>query len=440
MNFAVLSMIRYIFFILLLHYCSFADVKSIEGHIKFDVQSNGQSEMLLNSTGLAIGESHSPSANLEVQGNALISGTLSVGSSTTGSSNLNISGSFGYGLSTYSSNATLGDSSFVLADTSSQDITLTLPYAGNVNGRLYKIKKTSTQNILTLHGGGNTIDDRSEFLFGSGNLGYMNVISNGSEWYILDQSESVSQWTPQFISTSLWLDASDASSVLAGSSDNVYQWNDKSGNDKHATTNTASLQPTTNGNTIGGLNALAFDASDELDSGDSNYWNRSSMNLLVATVVVNNGGTNFRAFIGARNSDGSLSFPDHATTAGGFRVNTRSTPSGDNFAGDGDSSTNSVFSTQITSTSLIMRDNGAEVSNVVYATATPNVNTDSPLHIGGRGTAGSTYFHGLMGELIIIKDGTTSLDTLKKLEGYLAWKWGLESQLDASHPYKNYAP
>lgn len=433
-------MIRLLLLVLLIHTFACADVKSTLGQIEFDVQTDGQSEMVLNQTGLGIGINLSPSANLHVQGNAFLSGTLSVGSSSSSASNLNITGTMGYGFVMYSSNATLGEDSVVLADTIDDDITLTLPYVGNVNGRLYLVKKINAQNTLTLHGGGNTIDARSEQIFGSGNLGYVKVMSDGSEWYILEQSSSVSQWTPEFLSTSLWLDASDTNSVLAGTSDNVYQWSDKSGNGKHAAIGTASLQPTTNGNTIGGLNALAFDASDQLNSGDSSYWNRSSMNLLVATVLVNNGGTNFRAFIGARNSDATLSFPDHATTAGGFRLNSRATPSADNFGGVGDSSSNSVFSTQITSTTMVMRDNGGEVYSQAFATATPSAITDSPLYIGGRGTGGSTYFHGLIGEIVIIKDGTTSLDTLKKLEGYLAWKWGLESQLDASHPYKNYAP
>jgi hypothetical protein len=31
-------------------------------------------------------------------------------------------------------------------------------------------------------------------------------------------------------------------------------------------------------------------------------------------------------------------------------------------------------------------------------------------------------------------------DTREKIEGYLAWKWGLEGNLPIGHPYKSAAP
>ncbi len=108
----------------------FCDVLSTDGKIRFDTRMDGQAEMTLNSTGLGIGVLL-PSSNLHVNGNAIISEQLFVGGSS-GSSNLNVIGTIGYGVQTVSSNATLGDSSVVLVDSSSDNITLTLPYAGNV--------------------------------------------------------------------------------------------------------------------------------------------------------------------------------------------------------------------------------------------------------------------------------------------------------------------
>ena len=51
----------------------------------------------------------------------------------------------------------------------------------------------------------------------------------------------------------------------------------------------------------------------------------------------------------------------------------------------------------------------------------------------------------LLAENLIIKDrpGTgsnTSIDILEKVEGWMAWTYGLEGQLNPSHPYKNAAP
>lgn len=57
----------------------------------------------------------------------------------------------------------------------------------------------------------------------------------------------------------LWLDADDASTITE-SSGSVSQWNDKSGNDNHATA-TGTAQPTTGTRTIGGKNGLDFDGA-----------------------------------------------------------------------------------------------------------------------------------------------------------------------------------
>jgi hypothetical protein len=76
---------------ILLTVFSFADVNSTSGHIGFDVDSAGMKEMTLNSFGLGIGVE--PSANLHVQGNALIGQSLVVGGSNSSTSNLHVMGS-----------------------------------------------------------------------------------------------------------------------------------------------------------------------------------------------------------------------------------------------------------------------------------------------------------------------------------------------------------
>ena len=50
-----------------------------------------------------------------------------------------------------------------------------------------------------------------------------------------------------------------------------------------------------------------------------------------------------------------------------------------------------------------------------------------------------------MAETLVIKDrpGTstnTSMETLQKVEGWMAWTYGLEGRLPSTHPYKNVAP
>lgn len=162
-----------------------ADVKSTNGTLGFDVDFNGQNEAILNQTGLGIGVS--PSTNLHVNGNAVVSQKLFIGTNT-GQSNLNLSGSFGMGFQTVSANTTLDSSSIIFADTSNDNILLTLPYAGNVMGRTYTIKKTSLSNAVWLSGGGNLIGDRNPIeLSSSTSLPTIKVISDGSQWHIMNE-------------------------------------------------------------------------------------------------------------------------------------------------------------------------------------------------------------------------------------------------------------
>lgn len=67
-------------------------------------------------------------------------------------------------------------------------------------------------------------------------------------------------FTPLSLSPALWLDASDTTTIThtAGL---VSQWNDKSGNGRHATQGTALNQPITNTTTVNGKNAIDFNGT-----------------------------------------------------------------------------------------------------------------------------------------------------------------------------------
>ncbi|MFM6248178.1 MAG: hypothetical protein ACKPEQ_03330, partial [Dolichospermum sp.] len=59
-------------------------------------------------------------------------------------------------------------------------------------------------------------------------------------------------WTPAQISTALWLDAADASTIILNGS-TVSQWRDKSGNGRHVSQATAANQPLFVTNQLNGL-------------------------------------------------------------------------------------------------------------------------------------------------------------------------------------------
>ena len=168
------------------------EVKSLDGTIKFDSNFDGAPEAVLNSMGLGLGTTN-PSDNLHVAGNAIVSGTMVVGgTSNTSGSNLHISGSLGFSVQTVTGNTTLSGNSLVLVDTSSRNITLTLPLASTVSGRLYTVKKTSNSHIVFIR------CSTSGFLLqlSSTTMGYpyAEVISNGTAWYLIRQSSSGSSY------------------------------------------------------------------------------------------------------------------------------------------------------------------------------------------------------------------------------------------------------
>lgn len=69
------------------------DVKGTQGYIDFDANADQQREARLDGTGLKIGSS-APSANLDVSGNGIITGTIAIGTTTAPSSNLWVEGTW----------------------------------------------------------------------------------------------------------------------------------------------------------------------------------------------------------------------------------------------------------------------------------------------------------------------------------------------------------
>ena len=265
-----------------------AEVESTTGQIKFDTKMDNQFEMTLNKTGLGIGVA--PSTNLHVNGNAIFSDQLFIGG-ISGSSNLNVNGTLGYGFQTVSSNTILGETSVVLIDSSSDNITITLPYAGNVSGRQYKIKKVSTSNYVWISGGGNLIDDTNSIeMPESSDLSSVTLSSDGNQWYKIDQK--------------------DLNETIAA--DNLVGWwklDETSGNIA-ADDSLSSLDGTlqggldfSNDTTTGKIkNALVFDGTDDyimLGSGKPNILQFSDQDFSVSVWAKTNFSTPYRRIVGA---------------------------------------------------------------------------------------------------------------------------------------------
>lgn len=166
----------------------FSDVISPFGEIKFDIQSNGQSEMILNGEGLGIGVS--PSANLHVNGNAIIPQKIFIGNNS-GSSNLNIHGTLGYVTKVVSSNTTLGDDAMVLVDTSSANVKLTLPNADLHEGKIIQVKHILGDSEVTIFSEDQIDGDKNviSFPYSSTEKHQASFIAASGNWFILTKSD-----------------------------------------------------------------------------------------------------------------------------------------------------------------------------------------------------------------------------------------------------------
>ena len=236
-------------------------------------------------------------------------------------------------------------------------------------------------------------------------------------------------WTPAAITTRLWLDASDASTITE-SGGAVSQWADKSGNSNNATQGTGTNQPNY------GTNVVEFDGVDNFMNVAHGVMPDSNEASMVFVVGLANGAT--ESFV----SNGRFSVVRQSYS---FRTDTTtSILTWFSWADD----INVTMSTAMSNLSLIGIDLSLSASTVeVYQDGTLEdtlssftgiANAGSELGIIGNAYA-SSYLDGDIREIVIVM-GEPVTATRQKIEGYLAHRWSLEGSLPAGHPYKAAAP
>jgi hypothetical protein len=88
----------------------------------------------------------------------------------------------------------------------------------------------------------------------------------------------------------------------------------------------------------------------------------------------------------------------------------------------------------------VSRVNGGQPMAFNTRTATPSAADPAfALQIGAGGFSSMAGLDGFMAEIVICDAKLGDADR-EKLEGYLAWKWGLESELPENHPYRTEPP
>ena len=251
-------------------------------------------------------------------------------------------------------------------------------------------------------------------------------------------------WTPNLLRPALWLDAADASTVSVATG--VSEWRDKSGNGRHFTQTATASQPAYNRNGINGLGSISFDPTNDSLQRTPEAW---AFQYPVTAFIV------FRAaaFNGSYNSLFEFYTIAGQTTAGWSNLinpasrsaiyATNTTGGQNNYDGTGVVTyvTNQtyIFTGTHQNNSLVGLQNGkTDGSNTGTYTLRTNLGT-SPLYIGSSPLF-SRYTNWQIGEVIITNNAALSTSDRLKIEGYLAWKWGIPADIVTSSPFLNRPP
>ena len=386
---------------------SHADVISNSGNINFDSDGDGNNDIILNNNGLNIGMT-SASSNLSVKGNVVFeNGKVGIATASP-ISNLEINTTIGFSSETVSANTTLSGNSFLLADASSGNITLTLPYAGNVSGRIYTIKKISPDNTVTVTAGGNRIGINTSYdLTTSSNTQFpiISIFSNGEQWYFLNKSEGVLQTPPPF-NPVLWLDGNDMDSMTL-SDGKVVTWADKSGFNHHAIQSSSTNEPELIENGYNERNIIRFDGSNEC------FFKVADFSLAQPTeifIVVKWNTTNNTIIDGITANSGSLWT---TSTAGDLRMYAGATLS----RTVGTMGEWRFLSCAFNGASSQVRSSGVLLGSVANA----GTNSMGGVHIGAHGSS-DLELDGDIGE-VIIYDKTLTDSQREEVELFLRERW-----------------
>jgi hypothetical protein len=96
---------------------------------------------------------------------------------------------------------------------------------------------------------------------------------------------------------------------------------------------------------------------------------------------------------------------------------------------------NNLFCIVQSASSFIYVKNGTPTAPINY---TITARTGLPFNIGNSGS-GTEAFLGNIGEIIFYSRAITEIER-QAVEGYLSWKWGLETNLPVTHPFRNFPP
>jgi len=243
----------------------------------------------------------------------------------------------------------------------------------------------------------------------------------------------------------LWLDASDAATITL-SSTSVTQWDDKSGNGIDVVQ--ATNRPTLVSADQNGLDVISFDGTnDNLTYGGNALIRNVSSALVFVVRKWATEPTATKVLLRVNTSaaqTGRLQFSAGTTSkkneAGGRRADSNSYVVTTGSADCGTAWNIQSAAYDYANSDLYQYIDGTVIaSSTSFQTNGTTANTQSSGLFIGMSSNSTSFANAKIAEIIIVHNDVTT-DTREKLEGYLAWKWGLEANLPTGHTYESAPP
>jgi len=249
------------------------------------------------------------------------------------------------------------------------------------------------------------------------------------------QGADQSLWSPANLGSTLkaWYDGNYPESITI-TSGQISQWNDRSGNALHLTQVTASQRPGYVENGINGLSAVAFGGVDD-------YMEKTGISIIPRTIYAvakwsGGSSTGYARVVHLGNPANNIAFVGKGNGSNDFAT----------FFGNGaawnDTASNTPSQSVANNSILGVINSGATAIPYFNGTAQNSkvgTSTDGTLLYVGSGSSVTQFWEGNIGEILICNTALSTTDR-QKLEGYLAWKWKLEGNLPATHPYRYVQP
>jgi hypothetical protein len=336
---------------------------------------------------------------------------------------------------------------------------LFLPTASTVGSRVLTIKDyygTARISSFTLSTTGlDTIDGFRNFFRFTSSFQALTLASDGqTNWktlsYFNDANTLQTPFSPStFSSLALWVDGSDPwnqgpfSTVVSTA---VPIWYDKSGGQRNLVWSTVSggavgsnLMSTAYVSTFGTYCnwTIRFRDNRTCFAGDQRYFSAGNTGTTAVTVFQGSGQYNFR------HGDANQARTIFSDTAGGLDI----AYGVSNGVYNTFNATNSQFGTlsvvwNPSTQRSYYRANGAPVGTAGFIFNLSTNNESQRFLLAGENLGSGQAFRSFTGhyaEFLYYNDSLPS-SQVQILEGYLAWKWGIQERLNSNHPYRFITP